>query len=148
MNNLLQNYEKILSELQKNCGHIQGRHQIRKPKLSDMELVALNITSEYMSINSELQLFRHLKGTVLENKIERSVYNRRKRNLFGYIERIRQCLSSKFSEFTDVFVVDSAPVEICKISRANRSSICSTSTVRPAFGYCASKKMRYFGYKL
>lgn len=148
MNNLIQNYEKILNELRENCSHIQSRHQIRKPKLSDMELVALNLTAEYMSINSELQLFRCLKDTVLENKIERSVYNRRKRNLFGYIEDIRQGLSEKFSGFTDVFVVDSAPVEICKISRANRSPICSTDTIRPSFGYCASKKMRYFGYKL
>ncbi len=59
-----------------------------------------------MSINSELQLFRCLKGTVLEDKIERSVYNKRKRNLFDYIENIRRYLSQKFSSFTDVFSVE------------------------------------------
>ena len=43
--------------------------------MSDLELVALNITAEYMSINSELQLFRCISGTDLDGKIERSVYN-------------------------------------------------------------------------
>ena len=56
--------------------------------MSDLELVALNITAEYMSINSELQLFRWISGTDLNGKIERSVYIKRKRKLFPYIEEI------------------------------------------------------------
>lgn len=63
MNNLIQNYKIILkkpnevvrrSQLTKNCNHIKTNKQIRLPKMSDLELVALNITAEYMSINSEL----------------------------------------------------------------------------------------------
>lgn len=148
MNNLIQNYEIILKELTITCKHIATTKQIRLPKMSDLELVALNITAEYMSINSELQLFRCIFGTDLEGKIERSVYNKRRRKLFPYIEKIRETLSSKFSDFTDVFIVDSTPIEICKISRANRSAICSTQEIKPAFGYCAAQKSRYFGYKL
>lgn len=148
MNNLIQNYKIILKELDSNCQGIKTSAKIRTPKLSDMELVALNITAEYMSISSELQLFRCLKGTELEHRIERSVYNKRKRALFGYMEEIRMCLSGKFSDFTDVFVVDSAPIQICKLSRARRSGICSTEDIRPAFGYCAAQKAKYFGYKL
>lgn len=132
----------------KTCHHIHTSKQIRKPKLSDLELVALNITAEYMSINSELQLFRSISGTELESRIERSIYNKRKRRLFLYIEKIRETLSEKFSNFTDVFIVDSTPIEICKISRANRSGICSTEEIQPTFGYCAAQKMGYFGYKL
>lgn len=148
MNNLIQNYKIILKELTTTCSHIVATKQIRLPKMSDLELVALNITAEYMSINSELQLFRSIAGTDLDGKIERSVYNKRKRRLFPYIEKIRKTLSGKFSDFTDVFIVDSTPLQICKISRANRSAICSTKEIRPAFGYCAAQKARYFGYKL
>ena len=126
MNNLIQNYKIILKELTKISGHIKTTKQIRLPKMSDLELVALNITAEYMSINSELQLFRCISGTVLDGKIERSVYNKRKRKLLPYIEKIRETLSGKFADFTDVFIVDSTPIEICKISRANRSAICTT----------------------
>ena len=148
MNNLIQNYKIILKELTKISGHIKTTKQIRLPKMSDLELVALNITAEYMSINSELQLFRCISGTVLDGKIERSVYNKRKRKLLPYIEKIRETLSGKFADFTDVFIVDSTPIEICKISRANRSAICATDEIKPSFGYCATQKSRYFGYKL
>ena len=148
MNNLIQNYKIILKELTKISGHIKTTKQIRLPKMSDLELVALNITAEYMSINSELQLFRCISGTDLDGKIERSVYNKRKRKLLPYIEKIRETLSGKFADFTDVFIVDSTPIEICKISRANRSAICTTDEIKPSFGYCATQKSRYFGYKL
>ena len=148
MNNLIQNYEIILKELTATCKHIKSNKQIRLPKMSDLELVALNITAEYMSINSELQLFRCISGTDLDGKIERSVYNKRRRRLFPYIEKIRETLSGKFSDFSDVFIVDSTPIEICKFSRANRSAICSTDDIKPSFGYCAAQKSRYFGYKL
>jgi hypothetical protein len=40
----------------------------------------MNLTAEYMSIYSENQLFRILPES-LKIKIERSVYNRRKRKL-------------------------------------------------------------------
>lgn len=148
MNNLIQNYEIILKELTATCKHIKSNKQIRLPKMSDLELVALNITAEYMSTNSELQLFRCISGTDLDGKIERSVYNKRRRRLFPYIEKIRETLSGKFSDFSDVFIVDSTPIEICKFSRANRSAICSTDDIKPSFGYCAAQKSRYFGYKL
>lgn len=148
MNNLTQNYEIILNTLQNTCSHIACFKQIRKPKLSNLELVALNLTAEYMSINTELQLFRCLSQTYLEDVIERSVYNKRKRKLFSYINAIRENLSQQFSHLTNVFIVDSTPLEICKISRANRSSICSTDEIQPNYGYCAAQKTRYFGYKL
>jgi len=73
-----------------------------------------------MSINTELQLFRYISGTDLDKKIERSVYNKRKRNLLIYMEKIRETLSVKFSDFTEVFIVDSKPIAICKICRPRR----------------------------
>jgi hypothetical protein len=80
MNNLTQNYELILKKLTNICSHIPSFKQIRQPKLSELELVALNLTAGYMSYNSELQLFRTIKGTYLDAKMERSVYNKRRRH--------------------------------------------------------------------
>ncbi|KAA6349797.1 hypothetical protein EZS27_002795 [termite gut metagenome] len=34
------------------------------------------------------------------------------------------------------------------MSRAKRSSICSTDNIKPEFGYCAATRTHYFGYKL
>ena len=98
-----------------------------------------------MSISSELQLFRVISRTELEDKIERSIYNKRKRRLYHYIEKIRETLSEKFSDFTDVFIVDSTPIEICRISRANRSGICSTEEIKSAFSYYTAQKQGILG---
>src|SRR5690606_41468481 len=93
-------------------------------KLNNLELIAMNLTAEYMGINSECQLFRDISSTYLSSKIERSVYNKRKRMLFPYIEKLRKQISNKFNEDEDVFIIDSMPLEICKNARASRSSIC------------------------
>jgi hypothetical protein len=55
-------------------------YQRRKPKMSDLELISLSLTSEFMGIDSENDLFKKLPDAIYI-KIERSVYNRRRRKL-------------------------------------------------------------------
>jgi hypothetical protein len=85
MNNFIQNYEIILKHLNELAVEVDLFKQIRVPKLSNIELIAMNFTSEYMSIDSECQLFRITSGTYLSKLIERSVYNRRRRRLFFHL---------------------------------------------------------------
>lgn len=40
--------------------------QIRQPKLSNIELAAMNFTNEYMGIDRECQLFRIIESSFLE----------------------------------------------------------------------------------
>ncbi len=148
MNNFKANYNKILKVLRSITIKEQFLRQNRKPKLKDIELIAMNLTAEYMSIDSECQLFRILPK-VLKKQIERSVYNRRKRKLFFAIEFIRNELSNKFTEFEDYFVVDSMPLEVVKLSRSNRSKICKEEFYSsPNKGFCASQSMHFYGYKI
>jgi hypothetical protein len=149
MHNFRANYGKILEVLEQlGFENENFSHQIRKPKLSDLKIIALNLTSEYMSIDSEYQLFRILPSD-FKYLIERSVYNRRKRGLFFQIENIRQLLANKFNEAENYFVLDSMPLEVCKLSRSTRSKICKeTDYAMPNRGHCASQKMDYYGYKL
>lgn len=147
MNNFIRNYRKILKTLQQVEPKMNFLNQIRKPKLSDIELIAIDLTSEYMSIDSEYQLFRVLPSC-LSNRIERSVYNRRKRKLFSSRESIRKKLSNRISS-KDYYIVDSMPLEVCKLSRSSRSSICKEEyETAPNKGYCASQSTPYYGYKL
>ena len=82
MNNLTQNFKIILKELTNLCVNIPTQTQIRKPKLSDLELVSLNLTAEYMSLNYELQLFRYLKDTVLDLKLNEVFTTKGSENYF------------------------------------------------------------------
>lgn len=148
MNDFKANYDKILEVLKLITKKESFLTQIRTPKLKDIELIAMNLTSEYLSIDSECQLFRVIPEN-LHSKIERSVYNRRKRKLFSAIEFIRKQLSEKFNVFEKYFIVDSMPLEVVKLSRSLRSKICKeTFFSSPNNGYCASQKMHYYGYKI
>ncbi len=56
INNFIQNYEIILTHLS-TIDISFDFLQIRKPKLSNIELIATNLTAEYKSVHSECQLF-------------------------------------------------------------------------------------------
>ena len=150
MSNILNNYLKILEVIYSlNIDSDSPRRVGRKPKMADIEVVALSLTAEFMSIDSENDLFRQLNKLGIPNLIERSQFNKRRRKLFGLSEAIRGALSSKFTEPEDYFIVDSMPLEICKTAWQNRVKICKEHyETGPEKGYCASQKTWFYGYKL
>lgn len=148
MNNLDANHKRILEILRKISKDQLLAHQRRQPRLSDLELISLSLTAEFMGIDSENDLFRKLPKA-LSLKIERSVYNRRRRKLIDHLDVIRLKLASHFNEFEDYYVIDSMPLEVCKLSRSTRSKICKEAEYAyPDRGYCAAQGSSYYGYKL
>jgi hypothetical protein len=108
----------------------------------------MSVTSEYLSIDSECQLFRFLPNE-LSSKIERSVYNKRKRKLFPHIAQLQKHVASIFTDFEDYYVIDSMPLEVTRLSRSARSKVCKEDyQSAPDKGYCASQRTYYYGYKL
>jgi len=102
-------------------------------------------------IDSENYLFKLLVNYKhqFSNLIDRSNFNRRKKNLFKYMEIIREQLVSSLTEGENTFVIDSMPMPICKFSRAKRIKSCKeTFETLPDYGFCASQNMTYYGYKL
>lgn len=148
MNNLQANYERILEVLRKISDDNLIEYQRRTPKLNDLELISLSLTAEYMGIDSENHLFRILPE-FFANRIERTVYNRRRRRLMSFTNTVRLQLSEIFNEFENYFIVDSMPLEVCKISRSTRSKICKEAEFSfPDRGFCASQKMSFYVYQL
>jgi len=124
-----------------------------KPKFSDLEVISLALTAEVLAIDSELMLFKKLLALPpkkqINNLIDRSRFNVRKRDQCTVIESIRQRIVRPLIENEDTFIVDSTPLETCKFVRAPRTTICKENPdTAPAYGYCASMKRHYFGYKL
>lgn len=148
MSNLESSYTKILSVLQQLNNESNFLKQIRIPKLSDIELIALSLTAEYLNIDSERELFRRLPQTLFE-RIDRTVYHRRKKRLFVYIESLRVQMVDQMTAGENHFIIDSMPLEVCKMSRSNRSTICCEDMdTSPDHGYCASQQMYFYGYKI
>lgn len=107
----------------------------------------MNLALEYLGIDSEYELFRRLPEC-LESRIERSVYHRRKKRLFFYIETLRHKVAEQIIANDNYFVIDSMPLEVCKMSRSYRSTICTEDIdSSPNHGYCAFQQMNFYGYK-
>jgi hypothetical protein len=150
MSNIVKNYYRVLEVISSLNWEYEHKSKVgRKSKMSDIEVVALSLTSEYMSIDSENSLFKQIKPSEIPNLIERSQFNKRRRKLFFFLNKIRLKLASSFIEFEKYFIVDSMPLEICKFSRHNRIKICKDEfETAPSKGYCASQNNWFYGYKL
>jgi hypothetical protein len=148
MSNLCVSYNKILGLLHELEPQDNFLNQIRIPKLSDKQLIALALAAESVGVDSERHLFKQLPAA-LSGQIDRSVFNRRRRQLAAKIGQLRQRMASGLAPSEGYYFVDSMPLEICKFGRAKRLNICQeTDGAQPDYGYCAVHKTHYFGYKL
>lgn len=150
MSNIVKKYFRVLEVLSSlNC-ELEYKSDVgRKQKMSDLEVVALSLTAEFMSIDSENSLFKEINNEQIPNLIERSQFNKRRRKLFLFLEEVRIKLASRFLEFENYFIVDSMPLEICKFARHRRIKICKNEfETAPSKGFCASQNNWFYGYKL
>jgi hypothetical protein len=150
MSNIVKNYFRVLKVISSLGCQLEYKSGVgRKEKMSDLEIVAMSLTAEFMSIDSENSLFKQITKAEIPNLIEQSQFNKRRKKLFLFSEQIRTKLASDFLEFEDYFIVDSMPLEICKFSRHNRIKICKDEfETAPSKGFCASQNNWFYGYKL
>ena len=123
-----------------------------KPKMSDIQLVALSLTTESLSIDSENHLFNKLKHEYFDDffvLIDRRNYNRRRKKLACFISEIGLKVNNITNPNCAKFIVDSMPLPICKNARKMRTTICTDNLeCLPATGYHAISKAYYFGFKM
>jgi len=157
MHNIKSNFDKILQTIKSlEIDVFDSQGNIPKPgstpQFTDLQIISLALTAEYMSLDSENWLFNKLKADYkadFPHLIERTRFNRRKRQLFPIFEKIRQKIAHQFLEFEEYFIVDSMPVEVCRITREKRSKVCKESfDTAPSKGFCASQNLHFYGYKL
>ncbi|PWJ57390.1 hypothetical protein CLV98_10797 [Dyadobacter jejuensis] len=77
-----------------------------------------------MSPDSENYLFKMIISGLIQNLLERGQFNQRRRRLLAFTEQVRLKLAHKFTELEDYFIVDSMPLEICKMTRHKMVKIC------------------------
>jgi hypothetical protein len=114
-------------------------------------VVALSLTAEALSIDSENLLFQKLKEykSDFPNLISRCQYNQRRRYLSDLTNAIRYNVAMDIDAGEDYFIVDSKPLPVCRNIRANRSKMGNNNAqLSPNFGYCATQEQYYYGYKI
>ncbi len=156
MHNIKANFDKFLHIITNEVKEIifdDGNFKFypRKPKMSDCEILALSLCSEAMSIDSENYFWGKIKSQSIDfpNLIDRSNYNRRRRNLIHYHNILTEKLASILNEGENVFIVNSMPIPVCNIARAGRSDVLRENfETSPDKGYSAITKTYFYGYKL
>lgn len=122
------------------------------PTFSELEVVALSITAEAFSIDSENYLFIRLSRecpNTIPNLITRRQFNQRRKLTRQLGENIRKSITKSIDGGEFVFCIDSKPVKVYQNARAKRCSMGKTDIDHaPAWGYCALQNMHYYGYKL
>lgn len=128
---------------------IRFRRNYSRSKLSDSEIITLAIVGEVHGIASEKSWFNYVRKNfkdLFPNLNHRTRYNRTRRNLEPVIDAIRKEIAKYLGyAHSDIFIVDSIPIPVCKFGRAHFSKRFRDIS---SYGYCASKKETYYGLKL
>lgn len=121
----------------------------RKPKLSDSEVLTLMLAAEFIPFPSEQQYLSYIRANhhdLFPDLLSQSQFNRRARSFFYLMEMLRRDMLIEFGiEFEQKFLIDTKPVPVLGYKRNKRRSDFLGSA---DYGYCASRKLYYFGYKL
>ncbi len=129
--------------------YIKNRRNINDSIISDSEIITISIVGELLMIPSEKAWLNFVKKnlrSLFPRVCERSRFNRTRRNLKDIILLIRErlsCLLGYSSEKT--YIIDSMPIPVCHFGRA---VFHKTFKELATYGYCASNKEIYYGFKL
>src|SRR6266704_5685581 len=120
------------------------------PHLSDSEVITIALYQELIGEPREDHFFRLHQNSLrpfFPGLIERSRFNRRKRDLWAVILAVRVSLQLVLDalELEETAAIDSAPVPCVSYKRGKQSS---DFVGRADYGVCSSKAMKSFGCKL
>ena len=121
----------------------------QKPEISDSEVMTVMLAMDFISFPSERQYLAYIRANHLDlfpKLLEQSQFNRRARMVAPLHEEFRQdWLVRMGATLTCAGLLDTKPIPVVGYRRSKkRSDFLGCAT----YGYCASKKMYYFGYKL
>jgi hypothetical protein len=104
---------------------------------------------DYFGYSGEKQFLGFIRANYLPlfpQLLDQSQFNRRARRLEGLLEELRRFWVQELGQhFEPTLVMDTKPVPVVGYKRSKRHSDFEGSA---SYGYCASRKMKYFGYKL
>jgi len=120
-----------------------------KPRFTDSEVMTLMIAEEYIPYPGETQYLGYMRANhsdLFPKLVDQSQFNRRARSLRHLVEALRRdWLMELGVEQTPMYLIDTKPIPVVGYKRSKSRSAFQGSA---DFGYCASRKLNYFGYKL
>lgn len=132
----------------------QGHHLVPSTPgpaiaFSDSEMLTLLLAMDYFPYPGEQQFLGFIRANYLSlfpQLLEQSQFNRRARRLEALLETLRRTWVVQMGyDLERTLLMDTKPIPVVGYKRSKRHSDFEGSAT---YGYCASRKMKYFGYKL
>lgn len=147
-NTILTTIYTIVDDALKGAAIMKLLHRPRpKPDMNDAEVITVAIYQELIGEPREDHFYRlHEKELrpYFPHLIDRSRYNRRKKDLWSIILAVRVTVLFMLKAYEmETVATDSAPVAAVAYKRDKRM----TDFTNGGYGVCSSKAMKYFGYK-
>jgi len=118
------------------------------PRLSDSEILTMEIVAEFLGIDTEKgawEYFRDHWHSWFPKLGSRSNFAKHAANLWQIKRRLQKEFAKQLGAFADTLhLADGFPMPICQFKRAYSSRIFKG---KAAYGYCASKDEKYYGFK-
>lgn len=121
----------------------------RKSRFSDSEVMTLVLLMDYLPFPGETQYLGFIRANYLSlfpELVDQSQFNRRARSLRLLVEQLRRHWAGLLGIFNQrEYLLDTKPIPVVGYKRSKRHSDFAETA---DYGYCASRNMKYFGYKL
>ena len=126
---------------------VKGKEEHKLAEISDSEVLFLGYLAMADFNGNYKKAYYYGMGMKLVNEIEYSKFTRRINQLEQEIEQLFVFLTELFKKLngSQIYSVDSFPVEICQIQREKRSKLWRDVSLK---GYNASKKKYFYGFKV
>jgi hypothetical protein len=120
-----------------------------KPEFSESEMLTLLLAMDYFPYPGEQQFLGFMRANDLSlfpKLLDQSQFNRRARRLEGLVEELRRFWVKELGAlFERTLLLDTKPIPVVGYKRSKGQSDFLGSA---SYGYCASRDLNYFGYKL
>jgi len=121
-----------------------------RPKLSDSEVITMELVGAFWKLGTDQDLFRHFRRYHTAEfpalaQLDRTTFTRQAANLWRAKQLIQQRLAEKLRGDDPVWLVDSLPIDACQFARA---TFCRRFAGQADYGYCHLRKRTFFGFRL
>lgn len=139
----------LIDDEEKKVVHDQViRQRGPQPALTDSEVITMEIVGEFLGKDSDKSIWEYFSDhwTHFFPKIpDRSNFAKQAAKLHVVKRLLQEHLAKALGAFEDTLhIVDGLPIPVCKFARAHFSRIFKGDA---AYGYCATKKEHYYGFR-
>lgn len=138
----------IDDELKKTLKGKKLRQRGPSPGLKDSEVITIEIIGEFLGMDCDKTIWEYFKrhwSHFFPKMPDRSNFARQAANLHVVKRLLQESLATGLNAFGDALhIIDGLPIPICKFARAHFSQIFKGQS---AYGYCATKKEHYYGFR-